>query len=98
MTSISSYIVANAIPFFGDLVSLIGALTSVPLTLMLPAIFYRRVCHITPVWKFYFDRESITSYVLFLVSLVFLILGLIGSLGSIGLDWEEKKSSPFSCY
>jgi hypothetical protein len=40
--SVSSYLVANAIPFFKDLVSLIGALTSVPLTLLMPAIFYRQ--------------------------------------------------------
>ena len=40
--AISSYIVANAIPFFKDLVALIGALTSIPLTLIIPAIQYRK--------------------------------------------------------
>ena len=43
LISSSSYLVANAIPFFKDLVALIGALTSVPLTLLLPAILHRRV-------------------------------------------------------
>eukprot|EP00587_Corethron_hystrix_P009729 CAMPEP_0113301082 /NCGR_PEP_ID=MMETSP0010_2-20120614/2460_1 /TAXON_ID=216773 ORGANISM="Corethron hystrix, Strain 308" /NCGR_SAMPLE_ID=MMETSP0010_2 /ASSEMBLY_ACC=CAM_ASM_000155 /LENGTH=226 /DNA_ID=CAMNT_0000154647 /DNA_START=48 /DNA_END=725 /DNA_ORIENTATION=+ /assembly_acc=CAM_ASM_000155 len=41
--STSAYVVANAIPFFDDLVSLVGALTSIPLTLTLPAVIDRRV-------------------------------------------------------
>jgi hypothetical protein len=42
VVTISSYLVSNAIPFFKDLVGLIGALTSVPLCLSLPAILYRK--------------------------------------------------------
>jgi hypothetical protein len=41
--SVTSFLIANAVPFFKDLVSLIGALTSVPLTLLLPAIYYRQI-------------------------------------------------------
>lgn len=41
--AVSSYLVSNAVPFFKDLVALIGALTSVPLTLTLPALLYRQV-------------------------------------------------------
>ena len=39
--AISSYLVANGIPFFKDLVALIGAATSVPLTLTLPPVLYQ---------------------------------------------------------
>lgn len=51
---ISSYLVSNAVPFFKDLVALIGALTSVPLTLTLPALLYRKFHRMRlyfPVWK-----------------------------------------------
>lgn len=91
--TISSYLVANAVPFFKDLVALIGALTSVPLTLMLPAIFHRQVIGV-PLWSP--TRYSLGSYALLVFSLAFLFLGLIGALGSIELDWS-KHGAPFSC-
>jgi hypothetical protein len=92
--TISSYLVANAVPFFKDLVALIGALTSVPLTLILPAIFHRKVIEV-PLWKP--TRYSLASYALLVFSLAFLTLGLTGSLGSIELDWTNH-GPPFSCY
>jgi len=36
--AVSSYLVANAIPFFKDLVALIGAATTIPLNLTLPPV------------------------------------------------------------
>ncbi|KAL7556517.1 hypothetical protein ACA910_000980 [Epithemia clementina (nom. ined.)] len=39
--AVTSYLVANGIPFFKDLVALIGAATTVPLTLTLPPILYQ---------------------------------------------------------
>ena len=42
-TVVGSLFISNAIPFFKDLVALIGALTSVPLTLLLPAIYHRKI-------------------------------------------------------
>lgn len=48
--AITAFFIANAVPFFKDLVGFCGALTSVPLTLLLPAVFYRRVCEEVPVW------------------------------------------------
>ena len=39
--AVSSYLVANGIPFFKDLVALIGAATTVPLTLTLPPVLYQ---------------------------------------------------------
>mmetsp|Transcript_13646 Transcript_13646/g.32430 ORF Transcript_13646/g.32430 Transcript_13646/m.32430 type:complete len:546 (+) Transcript_13646:182-1819(+) len=94
LISTSSYLVANAIPFFKDLVALIGALTSVPLTLLLPAILYRRVAGIPAfVLK---SRHDLKSYLLVVFSLVFLLCGLFGALDSIELDWS-KHGPPFSC-
>ena len=42
-TTLGSLFIANAVPFFKDLVALIGALTSVPLTLLLPAFYHRKI-------------------------------------------------------
>ena len=42
-TTLGSLFIANAVPFFKDLVALIGALTSVPLTLLLPALYHRKI-------------------------------------------------------
>lgn len=93
IVAVSSYFVANAVPFFKDLVALIGALTSVPLTLLMPAVFYRKVCQV-PIFKP--TRYSMTSYCLVVFSIVFLVCGLIGALGSIELDWEHH-GPPFAC-
>jgi len=48
----AAYTVANAVPFFKDLVSLIGALTSVPLTLLLPAVFWRKHLRVVSPFSF----------------------------------------------
>ena len=90
-----SYLVANAIPFFKDLVALIGALTSVPVTLTLPALIHRKSNDIPlvspePLW-------ACGSYSLFLYSLVFLAIGLAGALSSIDRDWVSH-GRPFSCH
>lgn len=89
MLTISSYLVANAVPFFKDLVALIGALTSVPLTLLLPAVLWRKAQRMAGVVNW--------SFALLVFSVLFLVCGLIGSLDSIELDWS-KHGPPFSCY
>jgi len=89
MLSMSSYLVANFIPFFKDLLGLIGALTSVPLTLSLPAIFWRKAKGITSVWN--------VSFALLAFSVLFLFFGMIGAVDSIALDWRNH-GPPFSCY
>jgi len=94
MLAVSSYIVANAVPFFKDLVALIGALTSVPLTLLIPAIYHRQRLRI-PLWLP--TKDSIASYSLVIFSLAFLFAGLYGSLGSIEMDWKAHPY-PFACH
>eukprot|EP00984_Skeletonema_dohrnii_P038797 scaffold42467_cov161-Skeletonema_dohrnii-CCMP3373.AAC.6 len=66
-----------------DLVSLCGALTSIPLTLILPAILYRRL------------YPSKAVGLLLIASTLFMIVGLIGAVGSINVD--KQMRAPFSC-
>jgi len=94
LVSASSYLVANVIPFFKDLVALIGALTSVPLTLLLPAIFHRKL-HNLPLFKLK-SFQDLASHLLVVFSLIFLISGVIGSLDSIRMDWANH-GPPFAC-
>ena len=95
VVSLSSYLVSNAIPFFKDLVALIGALTSVPLSLTLPAILYRKARSIVLLLP---DRFCLStdSYLLLLYSFVFLAIGLVGALSEIGEDWLSQ-GKPFAC-
>jgi len=96
VVSLSSYIVSNSIPFFKDLVALIGALTSVPLSLTLPAILYRKARNIALLLP---DRccLSMDSYLLLLYSFVFLVIGLAGALSEIEEDWLSQ-GRPFACH
>lgn len=69
--------------FLQDLVSLCGALTSIPLTLILPAILYRRL------------YPSAAVCLLLVASTLFMTVGLIGAVGSINVD--KQMRAPFSC-
>jgi Transmembrane amino acid transporter protein len=84
--AVTAYSVANAIPFFTDLVGLIGAVTSVPLTLLLPAIFWRKHLRV-PLWVP--TASSLASIALVYFSLAFMVTATIGSLYSIRQDWLE---------
>jgi amino acid permease len=90
---VAAYTVANAIPFFQDLVALIGALTSVPLTLLLPAIFWRKYMAV-PIWKP--THDSLYSYLLIVFAVVFMMSATVGSVYSIQQDWSTH-GPPFSC-
>lgn len=91
--AVSSYIVANAVPFFKDLVALIGALTSVPLAILIPVLLHRHY-HNYSIWLP--TRDSLTSYGLVVFGVFFLVTGLVGALGAIELDWQGH-GMPFSC-
>jgi len=94
---VSSYLVANAIPFFKDLVALIGSLTSIPLTLMLPALLHQKASNLR-LWLPRIGKcfPLVGSYPLLLYSLAFFIVGLLGALSSIDQDWLSH-GKPFSC-
>jgi len=95
IVAVTSYFVANAVPFFKDLVALIGALTSVPLTLLLPAIFHRRLTSV-PLLSI-ISRHDVPSYLLMVFAMVFLVCGIVGSLSSIEIDWSQH-GRPFACH
>lgn len=95
VTALSAFFVANSIPFFQDLVGLTGALTSVPLTLLLPAVFHRKLLRI-PIWKC-IDTKHFPSFGLLVFSILFMVTAFTGSVRSIMLDWENDKGGFFSC-
>jgi hypothetical protein len=92
-TCTTSFVIANAIPFFQDLTSLIGALTTIPLSLFLPAVLYRKFCNVSLCYP---STSSWGSYVLMMLSGVFVLCGLIAAISSIQADWANQKA-PFSC-
>jgi len=87
----ASFTVANVIPFFSDLVSLIGAVTSVPLTLTLPVILWRKYLN-EPVWAF--SWQSKYSFALLVFSCIFAVGATTGSLYSIQKHWLASKDAP----
>jgi len=99
----TAFFIANAVPFFKDLVAFCGALTSVPLTLLLPAIFYRRACEKVPVWyppitwKSMYTSKGWASYTLLVYSSIFMIAATLGSVYSILSDWKHHSGGFFSC-
>jgi len=99
ITSASAFFVAMSIPFFKDLVAFIGALTSVPLTLLLPAIYDRKVFG-RPIWLpgFDFSWQNIGSYLLLVYATVFMVSAVAGSVYSIVSDWENHTGGFFSCH
>jgi amino acid permease len=97
MVAISSYFIANAVPFFKDLVALIGALTSIPLTLLLPALFHRKVIDVPLFWIGSGSSSDIGSLSLVVFSVIFLVCGVVGSIFSIKMDWANH-GPPFACH
>jgi hypothetical protein len=89
--ALTAYTVSNAIPFFTDLIALIGAISSVPLTLLFPALYWRKLQNV-PLW----GPSPIASAALTYFALFFAVLATVGSLDSIGLDWSAH-GPPFSC-
>jgi len=94
ITASSAFLVANSIPFFKDLIGMTGALTSVPLTLLLPAIFHRKLLRV-PIWTF--GTNHLPSFGLLVFSVLFMVSAFTGSVRSIMLDWENDKGGFFSC-
>ena len=94
--AVTAYTVANAIPFFQDLVALIGAVTSVPLTLLMPAVYWRKQLQL-PIWTPSWKMEDVPSYALLVFSVVFMVAATIGVLDSISQDWQNHGGRPFAC-
>lgn len=93
LMAVTAYTVANAIPFFKDLLAFIGAVTAVPLTLLLPAVYFRKYLSV-PLWTPTWDSKY--SIALTYYSIAFMGLATAGSLYSIQKDWSAH-GPPFSC-
>jgi len=83
LVALTAFAVAYSIPFFDDLVSLIGSLTSVPLTLLFPALFWRRR------WRFSCCND-LPSNGLLAFSAIFTVVATAGALASISSDWDQS--------
>ncbi|CAB9510984.1 expressed unknown protein [Seminavis robusta] len=92
--SVLAFVVANAVPFFKDLVALIGAMTSVPLSLLLPAVYFRRFLQVS-IWIP--TKETLGSYSLLVYGCVFMTFALAGAISSIEMDWSNH-GGVFSCH
>lgn len=86
----TAWLVANAVPFFSDLVSLVGALASAPLAFAIPAVLYLH----SPAGTKHRRREAY-----FHCGLTFAVqvVGTVGSVHSIVRHWEHY-TIPFNCH
>ncbi|GMI31690.1 hypothetical protein TeGR_g3143 [Tetraparma gracilis] len=80
------FCVTLAIPFFADLTSLIGSLTMVPLTILLPMALHRNVTG----WLEWSAKEKNFGYCVFSLSVVAMVAGVATTVAKIGLDWQAK--------
>ena len=106
VVGVAAYLVANAVPFFTDLVALIGAVTSVPLTLLLPALFWRQHLQVALLGRCCSwgggngganANADMPSLALTYFAIVFMIAATIGAINVIALDWSTH-GPPFACY
>lgn len=67
-------------------IALTGALTSVPLTLLLPASYHRKIIGVPLVLIGSGSGSDVLSFLLVIFSMIFLVCGVIGSLISIQMD------------
>ena len=95
-----AWLEANAIPFFDDLLALIGALTSAPLTLLLPALFYRRACARQPAAALERAPAGLVRWgarALVGVASLLMVFGTAGALVDIARHWRHY-GRPFDCH
>jgi vesicular inhibitory amino acid transporter len=87
--------VANAIPFFSDFQSLLGALTGAPIVFGWPALFYLRGCHLNGKRVSLLDRLCCGVFLCVFLPM-FTSLGTINAIHSIVTDWSNL-GLPFAC-
>lgn len=86
----AAWLVANAVPFFSDLVGLIGGLTQAPLSLLLPTVLYRRIARpLGPV-------HGVTTLLIVAAASLLVLYGTSSALSKIALDWTSF-GQPFAC-
>jgi len=90
-----AYVLANAVPFFEALTSLIGGFFNPTLCVILPVIYYIRTCFLVrrkiPIWKW-----AILIFLLALSALV-TVTSTIQNVTKIVKNWETY-GAPFECH
>jgi len=89
-----AFIMANLVPFFQELVSLIGSLTLAPICYILPCLYYLK-CATMRGFKLAI-HEQITIWGLILFGLLLLTAGTYSNVKNIFDTWKNNKQ-PFSC-
>ena len=89
------FTVANAIPFFSDFQSLLGALTGAPIVFGWPALFYVRGCQLNGKRIAWPDRVCCGVFLCVFLP-VFTSLGTVNAIQSILRDWSSN-GLPFAC-
>jgi len=97
-----AWLIANLIPFFSDVQSLIGALFGAPIVFGWPSLYYllakktkdatwkETLASIGPI------KSSISCFFLIILTPVFLVFGTIGAVTSLANDIEDG-GHPFHC-
>jgi len=99
-----AWLIANLVPFFDEVQSLIGSLFGAPIMFGWPALFYTLSCRRKTedgTWKstlkvMGWKHSTMCALFLFAFLPLFLILGTAGSLMSI-IDSIQNAGAPFSC-
>ena len=90
------FVFANAVPFFGDLQSLIGAMTGAPIVFGWPPLLYLLACRARGTPASACDRIVCVALFLCVLLPLFSVLGTITSVQSIVDDWGNQ-TGPFTC-
>mmetsp|Transcript_378 Transcript_378/g.947 ORF Transcript_378/g.947 Transcript_378/m.947 type:complete len:517 (-) Transcript_378:359-1909(-) len=92
---LSAYLVANLIPFFEELVGILGAAFGSPILLFYPPLFYIRGMQKKgyPIPTFHRVLCSVCIYILFPFTF---FIGIIAAFKSLGERWADE-GRPFDC-
>ena len=91
-----AYVVSNAVPFFGDLMNIAGALTAAPIMLLWPPMFYIMSARRAK------EKVSTVNWVICIafiavVAPMVTIIGTMASVANLFADWDSF-GLPFACH
>ncbi|GAB5373194.1 hypothetical protein AAMO2058_001729400 [Amorphochlora amoebiformis] len=90
-----AWLIAELVPFFGDLVTIIGAVTGSPVMFALPPLFYYLALKQKGVEMSVFDKAMCGTCFFILFPVTFLC-GIVASMNSMVEHWSQN-GPPFSC-
>jgi amino acid permease len=92
--AVLAFVVANLVPFFLELVSLIGSMTLAPICYILPCLYYVRCAAMRGFKLQVYERGCVLALILF--GLLLLTAGTYSNVKNIVDTWKDNKT-PFSC-